>query len=314
MWGISSAPLVDGELLIVQVGGENACLVAFDKKTGKEKWRALDDPASYSAPIIIKHYGKRVLVCYTGKHVAGLDPRTGKVYWKYPFPPKQMVIGCASPVYHEGYIFVTNFFDGCLLLRLLPDKMDVEKVWQRAGPSEKNTDGLQSIISTPYLAGPCIYGVESYGELRCLNLKDGSQVWESLAAVPKARWATIHFVKNGDKVWMFNERGDLILSKLSPEGYNEISRAKLIEPTESQLPQRGGIAQLSAAAISARRGATRRRLRAGGSRPRRLRCGRRRRRHRFCALFHRERAVGARSASRSRDADRNCGHARRADG
>jgi hypothetical protein len=48
-------------------------------------------------------------------------------------------------------------------------------------------------------------------------------------------------VKNHDKYWMFNERGELIISKLSPRGYEEISRAKLIEPTQVQLAQRGGV-------------------------------------------------------------------------
>jgi len=66
-------------------------------------------------------------------------------------------------------------------------------------------------------------------------------VWEDLTAVPRARWATIHFIEHGDKVWMFNERGELIIGKLSRSGFEEISRAKLIEPTTGQLPQRGGV-------------------------------------------------------------------------
>ncbi|MEX0587057.1 MAG: PQQ-binding-like beta-propeller repeat protein, partial [Pirellulales bacterium] len=58
IWGISASPLVDGELVIVQIGGsDGACVVAFDKATGKERWRALDDDASYSAPIIIEQAG-----------------------------------------------------------------------------------------------------------------------------------------------------------------------------------------------------------------------------------------------------------------
>ncbi len=82
--------------------------------------------------------------------------------------------------------------------------------------------------------------MDSYGELRCLDLKTGDRLWENLEAVPKARWATIHFVKNGDKVWMFNEKGELIIAKLSPQGYQEISRVKLIEPTKRQVPSRRG--------------------------------------------------------------------------
>ncbi|MHC4146982.1 MAG: PQQ-binding-like beta-propeller repeat protein, partial [Planctomycetota bacterium] len=61
------------------------------------------------------------------------------------------------------------------------------------------------------------------------------RIWESLDAVPSDRWATIHFVRHKDKMWMFNERGELIISKLSPKGFREISRAKLIEPTKGQL-------------------------------------------------------------------------------
>ena len=56
----------------------------------------------------------------------------------------------------------------------------------------------------------------------------------------KARWATIHFVRNGKDVWMFNEQGELIIARLSPRGFKEISRARLLEPTRDQLPSRRG--------------------------------------------------------------------------
>jgi len=78
IWGIAAAPLVEENLVIVHVGGkDNACLIAFDKVSGLERWRALDDPASYSAPIIIEQAGKRVLVCWTGASISGLNPSTG---------------------------------------------------------------------------------------------------------------------------------------------------------------------------------------------------------------------------------------------
>ena len=241
IWGISGAPLIEDDLVIVIIGGEgDYCLVAFDRTTGEPKWHALKDGPSYSAPIVIDQAGERVLVAYTAQNVVGLNPQTGAVHWRYPFPPKQMVIGIATPVFHKDMLFLSNFFDGSLLLELRQDKLAVRKIWQRAGPSEKDTDALHSIISTPLLEGDYIYGVDSYGELRCLDLKTGDRRWESLEAVPKARWATIHFVKNGDKVWLFNEKGELIIAKLSPEGYQEISRAKLIKPTKRQLPSRRG--------------------------------------------------------------------------
>ena len=127
------------------------------------------------------------------------------------------------------------------MLKVNPDRLAVEVIWQRRGADEKNTDALHSIISTPIRLGDYIYGVDSYGELRCLDANNGDRVWEDLSAVPTARWSTIHFVQNDDKVWMFNERGELLITKLSPEGLNIISRAKLIEPTRDQLNRRDGV-------------------------------------------------------------------------
>jgi outer membrane protein assembly factor BamB len=242
LWGIASSPLVESDLVVIHIGGrDNACIVAFDKVTGKEKWRALNDRASYSAPIVIEQAGKRVLVCWTGESVVGLDPVTGNLYWRYPFPPSRMVHNIATPVFQNNYLFLSGFFNGSLLLKVNPDKLAVEKVWQRKGPNERNTDSLHCCISTPVLQGDYIYGVDSYGELRCLDLHTGERIWESLEAVPKARWANIHLVRHEDKIWMFNERGELIISKLSPQGFREISRTKLINPTQGQLSQRGGV-------------------------------------------------------------------------
>ncbi len=241
IWGIASAPLVDGDLVIVQIGGEGACLVAFDKHTGEERWRALDDNASYSAPIIIEQAGHRVLVCWTGDSVAGLDPRTGDVHWLHPFKPAKMVINIATPVVEDNRMFLTSFYDGSLMLKLKTDALAVEPIWRRSGRDERNTDSLHSIISTPYLEGDFVYGVDSYGEFRCLDALTGDRIWESLEPTPKSRWSTIHMVRNGRRMWMFNERGELIIATLSPEGYREISRAKLIEPTEEQLRMRNGV-------------------------------------------------------------------------
>jgi outer membrane protein assembly factor BamB len=241
-WGVASAPLVEGDLLFVQIGAaDGACVVALDAKTGAEQWRALDDRPSYSAPIMITQAGRRVLVCWTGESVAGLDPASGKVLWKYPFPPTRMVINVPTPVVHQDRLFVTSFYDGSLMLRLDQRQPRVEKIWRRCGPNERATDALHAMISTPYFEGDYIYGVDSYGQLRCLDARSGDRVWEDLRAVPSARWSTIHMVRNGRRIWMFNERGELIISELSPQGFHEISRAKLIEPTTEQLPSRGGV-------------------------------------------------------------------------
>jgi outer membrane protein assembly factor BamB len=242
VWGIAAAPLVEGDLLIVQIGGkDNACLMAFDKVTGQEKWRALKDGVSYSAPIVIGQAGQRVLVCITDARMVGLDPRTGQLYWENPFVPKEMEITIATPVFDGQHLVATSFYDGTLVLKVHPNDLGVQQLWHRRGASEQNTDALHCCISTPMILGDQLYGVDSYGELRCLDLKTGDRVWENQTATPKARWSNIHMVRNGDRIWMFNERGELVIARLAPDGFHEISRAKLLDPTEEQLGQRGGV-------------------------------------------------------------------------
>ena len=104
-------------------------------------------------------------------------------------------------------------------------------MWQRRGESITKTDSLHSTITTDYIDGDYVYGIDSFSQLRCLKAENGDRVWENLTVTPRERWGTVHLVRNGDRTWLFTERGDLIIAKLTPAGYEEISRAKLIEPT-----------------------------------------------------------------------------------
>ena len=236
-WGIAATPLIVDEKIILQISGSNnACVVAFDKNTGKEIWRNLEDIAAYSAPIIIDKKGKRVVVVWTEDSLAGLNLENGKVFWRLPWKTGSGM-SIATPVLYNDHIFVSAFYSGSLLVKLGNDFTSAEKVWQRCGESERKTDALHCVMNTPLIIDNLIYGVDSYGELRCLEFATGDRIWEDLTAVNKNRWANIHFVQNGNKIWMFNEHGELIISELSPKGFNEISRAKLIEPTKKQHPR-----------------------------------------------------------------------------
>lgn len=241
IWGIASSPLVEGDALIIQVGGKHACLVAFHRQSGQELWRALEDRASYASPIVIEQAGQRVVVCWTGDSVAGLAPQDGKLLWRLPIAPKRMVINAATPVVEDERMFLTSFYDGSMMVRIPRGESAAQLLWARAGSDEQHTDALHSIISTPLMKGGYVYGVDSYGELRCLDAGSGERKWENLTATPKARWSTIHFVQQANRTWLFNERGELLIGQLQPEGFTEISRAKLIAPTSAQLGMRGGV-------------------------------------------------------------------------
>ena len=236
IWGIAASPVLEQGLLIVPVAGKDgAYLVAFDAKTGKERWKALDDRGNYAAPLVIDQAGRRVVVCWTGDRVIGVAPEDGELLWEHAHKANKMPLGVATPVLHGDKLFLTGFYDGSLCLRIDPDKLEVEELWRRRGQNERSTDALHSIIGTPLILDDHIYGVDSYGELRCLKLSDGDRVWEDDTAVPRSRWSTIHMVQNGDVTWMFNERGDLIRATLSPTGFEELARTHLLEPTSKQL-------------------------------------------------------------------------------
>jgi outer membrane protein assembly factor BamB len=243
-WGIAAAPLVEGELVIVQIGGRpEACVAAFDRKTGEERWKALADRASYSAPIVIEQAGRRVAAVWTADRVVGLNPETGAVHWAADFPASRWPIAVATPAVDGDRMFLSSALDGSLMLRVPRDRLAAEPLWKRSGPPQAAA-ALHCLISTPVLEGDYVYGVDNSGELRCLDAKTGDRLWESLDVVPKANWATAHLVRNGERTWIFNEKGELIIARLTPEGYHEISRAKLIGPTLGQLNdrRRGGVA------------------------------------------------------------------------
>ncbi len=119
-----------------------------------------------------------------------------------------------------------------------------DSAWQTKKGSEKDTTHLNSILCTPFLENGYIYGVCSYGQLRCLKAETGERVWETFQATTAGepvRWANAFIVKNGDQFFLFNEGGDLIIADLTPKGYEEISRAAFIGTSQQRSRPAGGL-------------------------------------------------------------------------
>ncbi len=228
MWGYASHPLIDGQRLICMVGGEGSAVVAFDKDSGKEIWKALTcKQLGYCPPMIYEFGGKRQLIAWHGEAVNGLDPETGKVYWTHPF---QTFMGMAisTPRKLGDALFLTSTYKHSGLVRVDGDGTKAEEVWKGEGKSS-----FDSVFSTPFVEGDCIYGNTSDGVLTCINAKTGERLWQT--GKPNndkpITCADLFFIKNGDRFFIVNEHGDLIIAKLSPKGYEEISRAHLLEKT-----------------------------------------------------------------------------------
>ena len=240
VWGITASPVVDEENVYLQVGGEGeSVVVAFDKDTGVEHWRSLDGLASYSSLKFIEQNGERLLLAWTGDWFSALNPSSGKPAWKHVFNRAKMAINVADAVLDPktNRIFLSSFYDGSYLYQLDSNSLSSELLWERRGRSEVSTDALHSIISTSVIRGNYVYGIDSYGEFRCLDLENGDRVWEDQTLLENGRWATAFLVQNGERTWIFTEKGDLVIAHLTPEGFERISTTHIIDPT-TFLPRR----------------------------------------------------------------------------
>lgn len=232
-WGTASAPIVHGDLLIAIVFGRpRAKVMAFDKFSGEEVWRALSSEESgpgYSQPILVRHEGRLMLIVWHAGGLAAIEPGSGAVTWQQSFRTR-METPIATPVWQEPHLLVSAFFNGSRLYRL--ERADARMLWKGASDSGVDTDGLHALMNSPVIDDNHIYGICSYGQLRCLRLATGERVWETQAVTrEKARNASAFMVRNGDRYFISNDRGELIIARLSPAGYTEISRTRLIRPT-----------------------------------------------------------------------------------
>lgn len=229
-WGFAGHPVIDGNKLICLVGGEGSVAVAFDRDTGEELWRALSaKEPGYAPPMIYTFNGRRQVIIWHPEAVSGLDPESGEVLWTYPWKIRAGM-SIPSPRQLDDKLFLSCFYNGSLMLRVTDSEPAV--LWKSPKASEKDTLMLHSVMSTPVVDRSNIYGCCSYGQFRCLKTDTGERVWETFEPTTgkSTRWGNAFIIANGDRHFLFNELGDLIIARLKPERYEGVSRAHLIEP------------------------------------------------------------------------------------
>jgi outer membrane protein assembly factor BamB len=238
-WGWAAHPLLDADRLICLVGGSNSAVVAFHKDTGKEVWRALTtQEVGYAPPMIYGVGGKRQLIIWHPEAISGLQPESGKLLWTLPYPadskPRRPEVTIATPRFDGRRLFLTQYYHGSLMLELGGDPVGAKVLWNRHGKNDFS-DGLHTVMCTPVLKDGFIYGVCGGGELRCLDAATGDRKWETFDIFEgkAAPLANAFIIEHADRFFIWTDHGELILAKLSPKGYQAISRAKLLETTEN---------------------------------------------------------------------------------
>jgi outer membrane protein assembly factor BamB len=233
-WGMAAAPLVDGQQLIVLAGAKpGGTVISFDKLTGQERWRALEEnEPGYCPPVIFEIGGRRQLIIWHPRALASLEPANGQLLWEVPF-----VVGAGTsivtPRLQGNRLFVSCFFGGPLMIELDQNGLNPRELWRTATTNnEVKNDSIHAVMCTPILTESHVFGVGGFGELRCLEAATGPMVWETLEATGPGRWWNAFLVPLQDRVVICNEQGEIIFARISSTGYQELSRAKLIEPTQ----------------------------------------------------------------------------------
>jgi len=177
---------------------------------------------SNSSPLVIVAGGKRQLIVWTDESVASLNPVTGETYWR-----EAMVTSgndsIPTPVVEKNRLLISG-----LMYELDANQPAARVLWPESRAPAKR---ILSNTSTPMMQGDYVYSAKSNGELVCLEAGTGNQVWGTTNVTELKFGASIHLTPNGDATFLFTDEGNLILARLTPGGYREISRVHLQKPT-----------------------------------------------------------------------------------
>jgi outer membrane protein assembly factor BamB len=223
--GFSSSPIIEGKLIIIAIAkSPQISIVAFDKDTGEQVWEALDEIPSNTSPIVIEAAGRRQLIVWAYKSVAALDPLTGAILWRQNIPPGGNY-AVPTPVWKDDWLLLSG-----LMLKLDRDKPDASILW----PDELRPLRIYvSDTSTPLIQDGLVFSPTSKGHLACLDATSGKQLWQADRVSESKSGGSIHLtaVPSIGCVFLFTDRGDLILSRLTAAGYQELGRFHLLDPT-----------------------------------------------------------------------------------
>ena len=214
-WAYAESPLVDGDVVVVTPGGEQATMVALNKKTGALIWKSTvpgGDPAGYTSAIIVQAAGRKQYVQYLSKGLIGVDAKTGQFLWRY----KEVAKGPAqyfTPIARGEYVYGGALSVGGGLVRLKPDSNGVvaEQVYFERG--------LPNGLGGAVLVGEYLYGTDiSPGPLVAAEFATGKVKWKSDSI------GRVSIAYADGLLYLHGMEGDVALIEATPEAYREKGR------------------------------------------------------------------------------------------
>lgn len=218
-FGVASSPVVDGERVIVNVGGKKGGIVAFDAATGRTLWTATADEASYSAPVVADIAGQHTAVFFTRTGLVALDPANGAVRYQYRWRARMAAsVNAAMPIVFKDQIFLSaSYGTGAVLLHVAGNT--VKPIW--SGDESMSNHYSTSVLKDGYLYG--FDGRQEFGQtLRCVEFATGKVMWN----VDGFGAGSLLIADN--TLVIMRESGELALASASPKGFKFNARAQLL--------------------------------------------------------------------------------------
>jgi outer membrane protein assembly factor BamB len=213
-WGVSTSPLVEGNLLIVNVGGSgNKSIVAFDKTSGKTVWTSQGDGAGYSAPIAITVRGVRQVIVFTADAILSISPKDGRLFWRSGWKTDYDV-NAATPIFlPPDKLFVSSGYGtGSALLQI--NRTNVTEVWR--------SRGMKNQFSSSVLHDGILYGFDD-STFKAIDAATGKERWKQRG------FGHGSLILAGGHLIVLSDRGKLALVQATPEEYRELGNAQVIE-------------------------------------------------------------------------------------
>lgn len=210
-FGMACSPLVTGDLVILNIGGaQSAGIVAFEKTTGKVRWKATDQEASYASPVLMAFEGKSDAVVFTREGLVILEAASGKEVAQFPWRSRMNAsVNAATPLVVGNNIFLSASYDtGAVLLERVGPKL--KKIWS-------GDESLSSHYATPVYHDGYLYGFHGRQEMgpsfRCVEFATGKVAWSQDA------FGAGSAIIAGENLLILKESGELLLAQASPKGF-----------------------------------------------------------------------------------------------
>ena len=217
-WGVSTSPLVEGNLLLVDVGGKNGYgIVAFNKENGKVVWKSKTQLPGYSAPIAVTVNGIRQIIFFTGTSLISVSPKDGKQYWRYPWRTSYDV-NAATPIFiPPDKVFASSGYDkGAVVLKMKTSNgaVQIEEIWK--------SRVMRNRFSSSILYGNHLYGFDE-ATLKCVDVNTQEKKWA------KSGFGKGSLIYADGHLIVLSERGKLVLIEATPTEYLEKASAKVLK-------------------------------------------------------------------------------------